>query len=149
MSAYDILITLSTGIITVSGAIAVLWKILSKNIKEQSTDLIDKSVKEMTKKFSKDLDEIKEKLDEQIKKNLEVSERVDNALLAVARDRINSAYEYYMRHGCIDRHTMFTLEEVYKSCIALDKNEVENQFVLSQMQELRELYNQGNKHSNN
>lgn len=136
MSWYDVLISVCTGVVTVSGAVAVLWKLLSKNIKEQSTELISVSVDEITKQFKKDLTDIKEKLDKQIQKSEEAGKHVDKAIMAIARDRINSAYEYYMKEQYIDSHAMSTLEAVYDSYTASGGNS----FVTTQMEELRELH---------
>lgn len=145
MNWYDVLISVCTGIVTVSGAVAVLWKLLSKNIKEQSAELINRSVDEITKQFKKDLTDIKEKLDEQIRKSDEAGKRVDKAIMAIARDRINSAYQYYMKEGAIDSHAMSTLEAVYDSYTAAGGNS----FVTAQMEELRELYRNTIHHMQN
>ena len=135
MSALEVLVSICASIVTVSGAVTVIWKILSKNIKQQFDELIETSVKELDSRFSQDLDSIKEKLDTQSEENVSMVKQVSEALLNITRDRINSAYEHYIKKDYIDAHTMFTLEEVYKSYVALGGNS----FVQEQMLELRKL----------
>ena len=135
MSALEVLVSICASIVTVSGAVTVIWKILSKNIKQQFDELIETSVKELDSRFSQDLDSIKEKLDIQSEENVSMVKQVSEALLNITRDRINSAYEHYIKKDYIDAHTMFTLEEVYKSYVALGGNS----FVQEQMLELRKL----------
>ena len=135
MSGIEVIVSVCSSIVTVSGAVTVIWKVLSRNIKQQFNELIETSVKDLDSKFSGDLVDIKEKLDIQSKENSAVMKQVNDALLNITRDRINSAYEHYIKKDFIDAHTMFTLEEVYKSYVSLGGNS----FVQEQMLELRKL----------
>lgn len=124
------------GIATISTAIGIITRYFRKHVIVISKEVANEVGDTLVNKVTLTLDEIKEKLDN-FEDNLNSYEKsTDEMLMGIARDRLNSAYDYYMQLGRIDDHSMFTLEELYKSYEIRGGNGQ----VQVQMENLRDLY---------
>ena len=132
----NIIIWVCGGIATVSAAIGIIARYFKKKVVVISKDVANEIGDTLVQQVRITLDEIKTKIDTLDANFEEFQSTTNEALLGTARDRINQAYDYYMQLGTIDDHSMFTLEELYKSYIKLGGNGQ----VQVQMENLRDLY---------
>ena len=88
--------------------------------------------------MNKSLVEITEKL-KSMQEKLEYMQDKDkiliDATMNMARDRIHEAYRYHTSHNIIDAHSLFCIEELYKSYVELGWNS----FVEEEVKALRKL----------
>lgn len=122
-------------IVALSGAIVVVRKAVASRITSVTTEVIKASMAECSEKMQDKLAEMNAALQDFIKESRDSDELAKENMLANARYTINNAHALYCDRGNIDEHTLFTLEEVYKSYKKLGGNT----FVDKQMEELRAL----------
>jgi len=122
-------------IVALSGAIVVVRKAIASKITAVTSDVIKESMTECSQKMQEKLTEMNDALQNFIKESRDSDELAKENMLANARYTINNAHALYCDRGNIDEHTLFTLEEVYKSYKKLGGNT----FVDKQMDDLRDL----------
>lgn len=122
-------------ITALSAAIAVIKKATTSKITAVTSNVIKDSMTECSQKMQDKLTEMNEVLQDFIKESKESDELIKENMLANARYTINDAHTMYCDRGNIDEHTLYTLEEVYKSYKKLGGNT----FIDKQMNELRSL----------
>lgn len=130
-----VLIAICSGIITISGASAVVYRLASKSIKKIAEEVIrDEMHKNCTLRDSQ-LFEIDKQLRE-LKKLFESNTTQTNqALLSLIRERINQIHQEYFLQGWIGAHTLFVVEELYTMYKVLGGNS----FIDRQMKDIRSL----------
>lgn len=142
----ELLIQICSIIASVSAAVGIIWKIAKKAIVEGAKDSIESSVSKSAKlqedrlqaletKLDTQMQNLDEKLDAFISSQVTSNEVTKQALLSTTRDRINEAHTLYMSKGFIGSHSLFVIEELYKSYKILGGNT----FVDRQMEDIRGL----------
>lgn len=133
-------------IVSISGAAAVINRVVKKSLNKTMKDSIDKYYSSYSESFNDKLDDVYAQLESSLQcvhqelvtyKELqqEANEKVRRSLLASMRDRINQAHDYYCRRGWIGAHSLFIIEELYTSY----KENQGNGFVDRQMEDIRNL----------
>lgn len=128
-------------IITISTAIGIITKYLKSQISKIATEVSKEIDGKTLSEVQKDLKDITDKLRELANNTSNYHSNTDKMLTCIARDRINQAHTFYMAQGSIDNHSMFTLEDLYKSYTDLGGNGQ----VHTQIEALRDLYTECSK----
>lgn len=153
----DIVIYICTLIASISGASIVIGKAIKKSVSSAAKEIIDESLKKsdeehkksiyemedrMNKKISAlqnsvdtKISEIRTQLDKLTKSQNDVNNKMKSALLAITRDRINQAHDYYMRKDFIGAHSLYIIEQLYESYKELGGNS----FISDQMKDIHGL----------
>lgn len=107
----EIILYIAGGIITLSGALAILIKYFTKKI-----SLVAKEA------LLGDIKSISDKLDKFVTCYDDEKIKMSKVLMNLAQDRINQAHEYFMKLGSIDSHSMYIVEQLYESYKTLGGN---------------------------
>lgn len=138
----DTLLYVVTALTTISGFCFAVYKGITHYMRKTSKDVFDESLNEYVSKLEKKHEAHEERLDDIANKLAIIAEesrssdrKQEEALLALSRDKLNQAYQYYMSKGCIGSHSLCVLEDIYASYKKLGGNT----FIDRIMMELREL----------
>ncbi len=138
----DVIIYICGMVVTVGGAIGIISQYIKKLtntlVREISQQVVDERVAEIRKDFDtfdQRLDEMKQYLAVYTESQESEFKLIKKALLAMTRERINSAHDYYMSKKVIGAHSLFIIEELYKSYKDLGGNS----FIDRLMKDIREL----------
>lgn len=131
----SIVIAICGGISTVAGACAIIYRLISKSIKNIAGEVIKD---EMTKNCAlrdSQLFEIDKSIRELRKIVESNSAQTNQALLSLIRERINQIHQEYFHKKWIGAHTLFVVEELYTMYKLLGGNS----FIDKQMKDIRSL----------
>ena len=142
----DLVVQICSIIASVSAAVGVVWKLMKKAIvngaKESIKDSVEASASQQSLQIqaietalNQKMDNLDTKIDAFIETQSTSNDTTKQALLASTRDRINEAHALYMQKNYIGAHSLFVIEELYKSYKILGGNS----FVDRQMEDIRRL----------
>lgn len=153
----DIVIYICTLIASISGAAIIIGKVIKKSVSSAAKEIIDERLKKSDEEHKKSIDdmedrmnkkisalqdsvdtqisEIRKQLDDLTRSQNDVNSKMKSALLASTRDRINQAHDYYMRKDFIGTHSLYIIEQLYKSYKELGGNS----FIKDQMKDIHSL----------
>lgn len=134
----ETILWIAGAIITITTAAGIITKYLRSQISKIATDVSKEIDGKTLEEVRKDLEQITNKLNSLGDNVAGYHIKTDEMLTSMARDRINQAHTFYIEQGSIDDHSMFTLEELYKSYTALGGNGQ----VHTQIESLRNLYSE-------
>lgn len=131
----DTILYICGAIISIASTAAVISKIIHKSIVKTTESCIENALRPYTEHIDEQmialLNQFKEYKIGQDKHN----ETVRKSLLASTRSQINDAHDKYMKLRFIGSHSLYIVEELYKSYSELGGNS----FISSQMNEIRSL----------
>jgi hypothetical protein len=153
----DIVIYICTLIASISGAALIIGKVIKKSVSSAAKEIIDERLKKSDEEHKKSIDEmeyrmntkisalqdsvdtkiseIRKQLDDITRSQNDVNSKMQSALLASTRDRINQAHDYYMRKDFIGTHSLYIIEQLYESYKELGGNS----FIKDQMKDIHSL----------
>ena len=137
----EIILYVAGAIITISSAAGIITKSLKGRISKIATEVSKEIDNKTLEEVKKDMKEISDQLNKLNQNTSQYHKNTDKMLASLARDRINQAHAFYIEHGSIDDHSMFTLEELFKSYTKMGGNGQ----VHTQMETLRDLYKESCK----
>jgi hypothetical protein len=135
MTTLEIIITIASATVTVSAAVSILCKIFKSSVNKVSKEMLDSNTSKIKDMLDRKIEDVTIRLDKFIETSKDVDEKQHKALMSLARDRINQAYEYHMGRKFISAHSLFTLEQLYASYT----NYGGNNYTSTQISRLREL----------
>lgn len=118
----EIVLYIAGAIVTLSGALTIIYKIFKKSITNVSEDLISSSINKHTEETNKQIQELSNQLKGLTIRSEEANENLQHTLMSLCRDRINQAFDYYTTKGFIGSHSLFTIDELYDSYKKLGGN---------------------------
>jgi DNA polymerase III gamma/tau subunit len=130
-SILDVFLYIGGAIITLSAAIAILNKFFKKHVTTVAQEISNQT----TQTLLIDIKDISTKLEEFKSSYQQEQSKYSKALMNLAQDRLNQAYDEFMRIGKINSHSMYVIEQLYDSYKSLGGNG----HAESQIQNLREL----------
>lgn len=142
----SIIISICSAIATISAACVIINKIIKNTITKCSEENIKcaidtysekatEELKEFSDEITKDIEELKVKLDGYIEKSDEADKTLKEGLMVLARDRLNQAHRYFTNKEEIDMNSLSALESLYSSYKTLGGNG----FVEDIMKDIRKL----------
>ena len=125
----------ASAIVTITTAVGVIVKFVHKSLDKQIKDLLKDGGTSYQKEINQQLEELRNMMKSGTEESRENDQKLQRAMMATIRDRINQSYSFYIVKGKIGSHSMYILEELYK-CY---KEEGGNSFIDEQMKALRAL----------
>lgn len=122
-------------IASVAAAAGIISRIMKKAVTRATEASIHSAMKAYKEDIEKQISELNSKMAAYIETQEKADERLRKNLLSSTRDRINQAHDYYTRKRFIGTHSLFVIEELYKSYKELGGNS----FIDRQMEDIREL----------
>ena len=134
----DIIIYICSSIVTIASAFGICLNWLKKYTKNITKDMIESLME-------KHNDHVGSQLSKHVNKQQIIESHIIDAIRALLRDRINSAYIEYRYKDSIDLHSLYVLEDIHKAY----KQFKGNSFADSQMKCIRKLptYIESENHS--
>lgn len=131
----DIILYICGFIATVTTATAIISKVVKKAVTSMSKDVFESMLKDQNKEINTKISKLTDTLEEHINCSKDNDRIVRDSLLSIIRDRIYQSHIKYTNANCIGAHTMFILDEMYKSYKSLGGNS----FIDDLMLELKDL----------
>lgn len=138
----QIALYISSAIVTISSAVAVIAKFLKKSLVKATKETVREQMIASQEKFDTEIEnlnskieDLNNKLDKYVENQDSVNQDLRASLLASTRDRINQAHDYYTKKKYIGSHSLFVVEELYASYKKLGGNS----FIKRQMEDIRKL----------
>lgn len=131
----DIIIYICSSIVTIAGAFGLCLKWLKKYTQNITSDLVNQLMSKHDEHVSCDIRGVRNQLTNHIEQHQLMESRINDAIKALLRDRINSAYIEYKDKESIDLHALYVLEEIHKAYKQFNGNS----FADGQMEAIRRL----------
>lgn len=131
----DIIIYICSSIVTIAGAFGLCLKWLKNYTQNITSDLVNQLMFKHNEHVSCDIRGVRKQLSTHIEQQQLMESQINDAIKALLRDRINSAYIEYKDKESIDLHSLYVLEEIHKAY----KQFKGNSFADGQMEAIRRL----------
>lgn len=141
----DIIIYICSSIVTIASAFGICLNWLKKYTKNITKDMIESLMEKHNDHVECNIKNVESQLSKHVNKQQIIESHIIDAIRALLRDRINSAYIEYRYKDSIDLHSLYVLEDIHKAY----KQFKGNSFADSQMEYIRKLptYIESENHS--